>query len=126
MQKDIKEDIIIAVPSCQGSVGSVALNHARILSDNYNVHLISTNEKDNNGMFNNHLVSPFSWNLLKRFCHVPNELSLSYSVKKKIKDLAQNEEYISKVVKLGADKARASANETLKLVREAIGIRKFY
>jgi len=47
-------------------------------------------------------------------------------LREKIKDLAQNEEYISKVVKLGADKARASANETLKLVREAIGIRKFY
>jgi tryptophanyl-tRNA synthetase len=47
-------------------------------------------------------------------------------LRENIKEIAQNEEYISKVVKLGADKARASANETLKLVREAIGIRKFY
>lgn len=47
-------------------------------------------------------------------------------LREKIKDLSQDEEYISKVVKLGADKARSSANETLKLVRQAIGIRKFY
>lgn len=47
-------------------------------------------------------------------------------LRSKIKEIAEDEDYISKVAKLGADKARESANETLKLVREAIGIKKFY
>jgi len=45
--------------------------------------------------------------------------------REKILALSGDEEYIRKVVKLGADKARASASETLKLARQAIGIRHF-
>jgi len=47
-------------------------------------------------------------------------------VREKISDLLNNQEYLSKVAKLGAEKARNSAENTMKEVRAAIGIRKFY
>jgi len=46
-------------------------------------------------------------------------------IRKKILDISSNDEYISKVAKLGAEKARESASKTLKGVREIIGIRHF-
>ncbi len=47
-------------------------------------------------------------------------------IRARIEDIAQNDEYLSKVAKMGADKARVSASKTIKEVREIIGFRKFY
>lgn len=47
-------------------------------------------------------------------------------IQEKIKEIHGDEEYIKRITKLGAEKARESASETIKLAREAIGIRKFY
>lgn len=47
-------------------------------------------------------------------------------IQEKMKDIHGDEEYIKRITKLGAEKARESAAETIKLAREAIGIRKFY
>ena len=47
-------------------------------------------------------------------------------IREKIEDIAKNDEYLSKVARLGAEKARISASKTIKDVREIIGFRKFY
>ncbi len=44
----------------------------------------------------------------------------------KIKEIDADDEYLKKVAKQGAEKARESATKTVKEVREIIGIRKFY
>lgn len=44
----------------------------------------------------------------------------------KINEIQQDDGYLAKVAKLGAEKARESAAVTLREVREAIGVRKFY
>jgi len=41
------------------------------------------------------------------------------------KELLENEEYLKKVMKLGAEKAGASAGKTIKLVRQAMGLNYF-
>ncbi len=46
-------------------------------------------------------------------------------VRKKIEDMSKNTEYISKMVKLGQEKARASAVPTLSEVRKIIGFKTF-
>ena len=38
----------------------------------------------------------------------------------------KNEEYLGKVAKMGAEKARENATKTIKEVREIIGFKKFY
>ncbi len=47
-------------------------------------------------------------------------------IREKIEMMLADEVYLSKVARLGADKARASASKTLSEVREVIGIKKFY
>ncbi len=47
-------------------------------------------------------------------------------IREKIEMLLADEQYLSKVAKLGAEKARVSARRTLTEVREIIGIKKFY
>ena len=47
-------------------------------------------------------------------------------LRERILDISNNEEYLSKVAKTGADKARTSAGKTLREVREIIGFRKFF
>lgn len=47
-------------------------------------------------------------------------------VRERIADIFQNEKLLSQVAKTGAEKARESAEKTLRDVREIIGIRKFY
>lgn len=47
-------------------------------------------------------------------------------IRERILDIQGNDEYLAKVAKMGAEKARASASQTLKEVREIIGFRKFY
>ena len=43
-------------------------------------------------------------------------------IREKAIDIQQNKELLSKIIRQGAEKARASASETLKLVRNAIGM----
>ena len=47
-------------------------------------------------------------------------------IREKIEALVADEAYLSKVARLGAEKARASASKTLLEVREVIGVKKFY
>jgi len=46
-------------------------------------------------------------------------------IRERILDIASNEAYLSKVVKMGAEKARESASKTIKEVREIIGFKPF-
>ncbi|MDT3401691.1 tryptophan--tRNA ligase [Mucilaginibacter terrae] len=46
-------------------------------------------------------------------------------IREKINDIANDSEYLSRVARLGADKARESAQRTIKEVREIIGFRGF-
>ncbi|MGH2623712.1 MAG: tryptophan--tRNA ligase [Sphingobacterium sp.] len=47
-------------------------------------------------------------------------------VRTRIEEISQDEDYIQKVLKLGADKSQASAQKTIKEVREIIGLKKLY
>ncbi|MCW3807852.1 tryptophan--tRNA ligase [Plebeiibacterium marinum] len=46
-------------------------------------------------------------------------------IRERINDIKANEAYLSKVVKMGREKAQASAEKTVKEVREIIGIKRF-
>ncbi|WP_448137941.1 tryptophan--tRNA ligase [Sphingobacterium siyangense] len=47
-------------------------------------------------------------------------------VRSRIEDISNDDAYIAKVAKMGAEKASESAHNTLKEVREIIGIKRFY
>jgi len=47
-------------------------------------------------------------------------------VRSRIEAIANDEDYIKKVIKLGAEKAQASAQKTIREVREIIGLKKLY
>lgn len=47
-------------------------------------------------------------------------------VRSRIQEISDDEEYVQKVTRLGAEKARESALKTIKEVREIIGIKKLY
>lgn len=51
-------------------------------------------------------------------------LKVTLPIRERILDIRSNDEYLSKVVKSGAERARAYAADTLKDVREIMGIRK--
>ncbi|HOK39033.1 MAG: tryptophan--tRNA ligase [Bacteroidales bacterium] len=53
-------------------------------------------------------------------------IKLIKPINERIKDIDKNNEYLAKVAKLGAEKARESASKTIKEVREIIGFKKFY
>ncbi len=52
-------------------------------------------------------------------------LSFTNPIRERIIDITNNEQYLSKVVKMGAEKARESASKTLKDVRSIIGFKSF-
>lgn len=52
-------------------------------------------------------------------------LKVTLPIRERILDIRQNDEYISKVIRRGAEQARAVAADTLRDVREIMGIRKF-
>lgn len=52
-------------------------------------------------------------------------IKLTLPIREMILEIYSNDDYISKVVKMGAEKARASASQTLRDVREIIGYRPF-
>lgn len=47
-------------------------------------------------------------------------------IRGRIADIRSNEEYLSRVVKLGAEKARESASKTIEEVRQIMGIKRLY
>lgn len=47
-------------------------------------------------------------------------------IRERIQEIYANESYLSDIARMGAEKARLSADQTMREVREAIGIRKFY
>ena len=53
-------------------------------------------------------------------------INFTAPIRETIEMMLADDLYLSKVARLGADKARASASKTLAEVREVIGIRKFY
>jgi len=53
-------------------------------------------------------------------------ITFSTPIRERIKEILSDAGFIKKTVKLGAEKARESAKETIKQAREAIGIKKFY
>ncbi len=53
-------------------------------------------------------------------------IKLIKPINERIKDIDKNNEYLAKVAKMGAEKARESASKTIKEVREIIGFKKFY
>ncbi len=53
-------------------------------------------------------------------------LKVTTPIRERIIDIQNNDEYISRIIKQGAEKARESASKTLADVREIMGIRKFY
>lgn len=52
-------------------------------------------------------------------------LKITLPIRERIIDIRNNEEYLSKVVRQGAERAREAASATLRDVREIMGIRKF-
>lgn len=52
-------------------------------------------------------------------------LKVTLPIRERILDIRDNDEYISKVVRNGAERTRALVSDTLKEVREIMGIRKF-
>ncbi len=53
-------------------------------------------------------------------------INFTNPIRERIEALLADEAYLSKVARLGAEKARASASRTLQEVREVIGVKKFY
>lgn len=53
-------------------------------------------------------------------------LKLTLPLRERIIDIRSNDEYLSKVVKLGAERARAYAADTLRDVRQIMGIKHFW
>jgi tryptophanyl-tRNA synthetase len=47
-------------------------------------------------------------------------------VRSRIEEISKDDDYIRKVIKMGAEKAQASAQKTIKEVREIIGLKKLY
>jgi tryptophanyl-tRNA synthetase len=52
-------------------------------------------------------------------------ISLTSPIRERILEISSNDEYLGKVVRIGTEKARASASQTLRDVREIIGYRSF-
>lgn len=75
-----------------GSVGVVALRHAVELSRTFRVVVISRAvPPDTSNDFNAVIVRPASWNWLRRFCHVPNELSFLWAARRALRGLCRRE-----------------------------------
>lgn len=51
-------------------------------------------------------------------------LKVTTPIRERIRDIRDNDEYLSRVAKIGAERARAYATDTLRDVREIMGIRK--
>jgi len=52
-------------------------------------------------------------------------INFTTPIRERILEISSDDQYLSNVVKTGAEKARASASKTLKEVREIIGFKPF-
>ena len=52
-------------------------------------------------------------------------LRVTTPIRQRINDIRDNDEYLSQVVRQGAERAREAASQTLKEVREVMGIKRF-
>ena len=76
-----------------GSVGSVAWNHVKLLANHYHVYVISRSVREtDNPRIHPIPIRPRTWNALRRFCHVPNELSLLRTARNALDELTKNVE----------------------------------
>ena len=53
-------------------------------------------------------------------------IKVTAPIRERIIDIQNNDEYLAKAVKMGAEKARARASKTLEEVREIMGIKRFF
>lgn len=53
-------------------------------------------------------------------------INVTAPIRERIIDIRNNDEYLAKVVKMGAEKARARASKTLEEVRQIMGIKRFW
>lgn len=88
----MSQSIVIIVHYCKdgSSVGSVAWHHVIELSRYFEVYVITCYfPNSDNHHIHPILLSPTTWNFLKRFCHVPNELSFQAAARGALKDLCE-------------------------------------
>ena len=52
-------------------------------------------------------------------------LAVTTPIRERVQDVLANDEYLSRVIREGAERARARASQTLAEVRQVMGIRKF-
>ncbi len=88
-----KLHLVIALPGVRGrTIGAYALTRAKILTDFYQVTVISDSFPDAVPAEIQCLqVTPRNFDYLRRFCHVPNELAFAYAVRKVLKRLQGRE-----------------------------------
>jgi glycosyltransferase involved in cell wall biosynthesis len=86
--------LVIVAPDllAGGSVGAVALRHALALGATRRVHVITRAVPPGlPARVHAVLVRPTNWNWLRRYCHVPNEMSFVRGVRKALRALASKE-----------------------------------
>ena len=81
--------IVIALPACRGrTIGENALKRADSLSKYFRITIISDSFPDSvPANIECKRVHPNQFNYLRRYCHVPNELSFVFSVRKLLEEL---------------------------------------
>lgn len=84
-----KRHLVIALPAVRGrTIGAYALTRAERLTEFYHVAIISDSFPDAVPIGIQCLkIAPRSFNYLRRFCHVPNDLAFAYAVRKELKRL---------------------------------------
>jgi len=53
-------------------------------------------------------------------------IDITAPIRERIMDILQDDLYLAKVARMGAEKARESASKTLNEVKEVIGFRRFF
>ena len=91
-QKVMNRSIAVIAHNCKngGAVGAVAWRQVIELSRYFQVFVITRDipEPPNNNIYPV-LLRPRQWNFLRRFCHVPNELSFQATARNVLQDLCQ-------------------------------------
>ena len=84
-----KRHLVIALPECRSrTIGLNALARAKGFCKFYRVTVVSNSFPTSPPVdVDCLLVTPITFNYLKRFCHVPNELRFAFSVRKKLEKL---------------------------------------
>jgi len=84
--------IVVITHDCKngGAVGDIAWRQIIELSRGFQVFVVARDipEPPNNNIYPV-LLRPRQWNFLRRFCHVPNELSFQATARKALQDLCQ-------------------------------------